>query len=163
MTRLEKIWSGAPVKHSGENIWEPLARMRSEIDRVLEEFWSHPIGVNLTQRMQELSSPALELKDKKNEFELVAEMPGMKAEDIEIKLSHGILRITGEKREEHEKKESGYVFSERRYGRFERSIELPRGINTEKVSAKMRDGILSVHIPKSAAAIEQSRKIPIND
>ena len=162
MNRLEKIPTGVPVKHSAENRWEPLARMRSEIDRMLEEFWSHPIGANLTQRMQELSSPALELKDKKNEFELVAEMPGMKAEDIEIKLSHGILRIAGEKREEHEKKESGYVFSERRYGQFERSIELPRGINAEKISAKMRDGILSVHIPKSAAEIEQSRKIPIN-
>lgn len=162
MTRLEKISTGVPVKNGAESMWQPLARMRSDIDRVLDDFWGHPIGVNLTHRIQQLSGPALELKDKKNAFELVAEMPGMKAEDVELKLSQGILRLIGEKREKHEKKESGYVFSERRYGRFERSIELPRGINPEKVSAKMRDGILSVHIPKSAAAIEQSRKIPIN-
>ncbi len=162
MTRLEKFSTGVPVKRGAENVWEPLARMRSEFDRALDDFWNHPIGVNLAQRIQELSGPAIELKDKKNEFELVAEMPGIRAQDVELTISHGILRLAGEKREEHEKKESGCIFSERRYGRFERSIELPQGINPEKIRAKMQDGILSVHIPKSAAAIDQSRKIPID-
>lgn len=162
MTRQEKISTGAPVKHSAENFWEPLARMRTDFDHLMDEFWDRPMGLSLNRRLQALTGPVLELKDKKNEFELVAEIPGMKADDIELNISHGILRLTGEKREEHEKKEKSFLFSERRYGRFERAIELPRGIDHEKISAKLRDGILTVHLPKSPEAIEQERKIPIN-
>ena len=162
MTRLEKISTGVPVKHGTDNFWEPLTRVRSEFDHLLDDFWSRPMGLNLTRRIQALSGPALELKDKETEFELVAEIPGMKAEDVELKVSDGILRLTGEKREEHEEKEEGFLFSERRYGRFERAIELPQGIDLEKISATTRDGILSVHLPKSPAAIERERKIPIN-
>jgi HSP20 family protein len=162
MTRLEKISTGVPVKHGSENFWEPLTHVRSEFDHMLDDFWSRPMGLNLTRRIQALSGPALELKDKETEFELVAEIPGMKAENVELKVSDGILRLSGEKREEHEEKEEGFLFSERRYGRFERAIELPQGIDHDKISATARDGILSVHLPKSPAAIERERKIPIN-
>jgi HSP20 family protein len=86
----------------------------------------------------------------------------MKAEDVELKVSDGILRLSGEKREAHDEKQEGYIFSERRYGRFERAVELPQGIDHDKIRAKASDGILSVHLPKSAAAIERERKIPIN-
>ena len=119
------------------------------------------MGLSLTRRMQALSGPALELKDKETEYELVAEIPGIQAEDVELKVSDGLLRLTGEKREQHEAREGDFLFSERRYGRFERVIELPQGIDHEKITAKARDGILSVHLPKSPAAIERERKIPI--
>jgi HSP20 family protein len=162
MTQLEKISTAVPVKQAADNFWQPLARVRSEFDHLFDDFWTRPVGLNLSRRIQALSGPALELKDKGTEFELVAEIPGMKAEDVEVKVSDGILRLTGEKREEHEEKEEGFLFSERRYGRFERAIELPQGIDHDKISATARDGILSVHLPKSAAAIERERKIPIN-
>lgn len=163
MTQLEESSTRVPVKQSAENYWEPLTRVRSEFDHLLNDFWTRPMGLNLTRRIQALSGPAMDLKDKGTGFELVAEIPGMTAEDVELKVSDGILRLSGEKREEHEEKEEAFLFSERRYGRFERAIELPQGIDHEKISAKMRDGILSVHMPKSAAAIEQARKIPINN
>ncbi|MFN5129351.1 MAG: Hsp20/alpha crystallin family protein [Sphingomonadaceae bacterium] len=162
MTQLDKVSTRVPVKRSAEDFWEPLTRVRSEFDHLLDDFWARPVGLNLTRRIQALSGPALELKDKGTEFELVAEIPGMKAEDVEVKVSDGILRLTGEKREEHEEKEESFLFSERRYGRFERAIELPQGIDHDKISATARDGILSVHLPKSPAAIERERKIPIN-
>lgn len=161
MSKQDKFSSGVPVKH-GEDFWQPLARVRSEFDHLLDDFWTRPMGLNLTRRMQALSGPALEFKDKETEFELIAEIPGMKAEDVEIKVSDGMLRLSGEKREEHEEKKEGYIFSERRYGKFERAIELPQGIDHDKISANARDGVLSVHLPKSPAAIERERKIPIN-
>lgn len=163
MNRLEKISNVVPAKHGSESFWEPLTRVRSEFDHLMDDFWTRPMSLNLTRRLQALSGPALELKDKETEFELVAEIPGMKAEDVELKVSDGILRLSGERREEHEKKEEGFLFSERRYGRFERAIELPQGIDHEKITATARDGILSVHLPKSPAAIERERKIPINN
>lgn len=161
MTRLAQISTAVPVKNGAENFWEPLTRVRSEFDHLMDDFWARPVGLSLTRRIQALAGPALELKDKETEFELVAEIPGMKAEDVELKVSEGILRLSGEKREEHEEKEEGFLFSERRYGRFERAIELPQGIDLAKISATARDGILSVHMPKSPAAIERERKIPI--
>lgn len=161
MTKHDKISAGLPVKQ-GEDFWQPLARVRSEFDHLLDDFWTRPMGLNLTRRMQALSGPALEFKDKETEFELIAEIPGMKAEDVEIKVSEGILKLSGEKREVHEEKKEGYIFSERRYGKFERAIELPQGIDHDKISANAHDGVLSVHLPKSPAAIERERKIPIN-
>ncbi len=161
MTKHDKISAGVPVKH-GDDFWQPLARVRNEFDHLLDDFWTRPMGLNLTRRMQALSGPALEFKDKETEFELIAEIPGMKAEDVEIKVSDGMLRLSGEKREEHEEKKEGYIFSERRYGKFERAIELPQGIDHDKISAHARDGVLSVHLPKSPAAIERERKIPIS-
>lgn len=163
MTLFEKVSTGVPVKHGGENFWEPLARVRSEFDQLLDGFWGHPLGLNLTRRLQALSGPALELKDKGTEFELVAEIPGMKVEDVDLKVSGNTLRLSGEKREEHEGKGKGFLFSERLYGRFERAINLPQGIDHDKISATAHDGILSVRLPKSLAAIESERKIPINN
>jgi HSP20 family protein len=161
MSKQEKINSALPMKR-GDDFWQPLARVRNEFDHLFDDFWSRPMGLNLTRRIQALSGPALEFKDKGKEFELIAEIPGMKAEDVELKVSDGILRLSGEKREEHEEKEEGYIFSERRYGRFERAVELPQGIDHDKISASARDGILSVLLPKNPAAIERERKIPIN-
>lgn len=162
MTRLEKISNVVPAKHGGENFWEPLTRVRSEFDHLMDDFWTRPMSLNMTRRLQALSVPALELKEKETEFELVAEIPGMKAEDVELKVSDGILRLSGERREDRDEKKEGFLFSERRYGCFERAIELPQGIDHGKITATARDGILSVHMPKSPAAIERERKIPIN-
>lgn len=149
------------VPAATDHLWEPLARMRGEFDRLFDEFLHRPMGVGLTRRIQALTGPALEFKDKKNEYELIAEVPGMKAEDIELKVAEGMLRLTGEKREEHEESTEGYVFSERRYGRFERAVELPQGIDLSKISAKAENGVLHIHLPKSAEAKERERVIPI--
>lgn len=161
MTVQDTVGTGVPMTRS-DDFRQPFARVRSEFDHLFDEFWARPMGLDLTRRIQALSGPALEFKDKGKEFELIAEIPGMKAEDVELKLSDGILRLSGEKREAHEEKDEGCIFSERRYGRFERAVELPQGIDHEKISASAHDGILSVHLPKSPAAIERERKIPIS-
>jgi HSP20 family protein len=158
----QDVVTSSPATKRSDDFWQPLSQLRGEFDHMLDDFWSRPIGLSLTRRIQSLSGPALEFKDKGKEFELIAEIPGMKAEDVELKVSDGILRLSGEKREAHDEKQEGYIFSERRYGRFERAVELPQGIDHDKIRAKASDGILSVHLPKSAAAIERERKIPIN-
>lgn len=167
MTRHDKITSNVPVQSASqqealETIWEPLARVRSDFDRLFEEFWHRPLGVGLTRRMQALAGPALELKDRGEEFELIAEVPGMKPEEIEVKVLDGMLRLTGEKKEQRDESNEGYVFSERRYGRFERTVELPKGIDNTKISANARDGMLSIHLPKSPEALTRERKIEIS-
>ena len=162
MSKQEEIEASVPVKTgSQQNVWEPLARVRGEFDRLFDDFWHRPMGVDLTRRMQALSGPALEFKDKGSEYELIADVPGMKPEDIDLKVTDGILRLSGEKEEEHEESKEGYLFSERRYGHFERAVELSRGIEHAKITATARDGVLSVHLPKSPEAIQRERKIEI--
>jgi HSP20 family protein len=166
MSKHEKIGSNVPVRTDGnglpENIWEPLTRVRGEFDRLFDDFWHRPLGVGLTRRLQALSGPALEFKDKEGEYELVAEIPGMKPDEIELKVSDGILRLSGEKKVEHEESKEGYLFSERRYGHFERAVELPKGIDHSKISATAKDGMLSIHLPKSPEAMQRERKIEIS-
>jgi len=148
-----------PVQAS--NAWEPLNRLRDEFDRMFDETPGNSFGSKMLQKFYNNADPVVEMRDKKNEFELVAEVPGMGSDDIGIKLSDGMLRLSGEKSESHEEEGESFMFSERHYGRFERAIKLPSGIDHEKISADAKDGLLTVHIPKSAEARQKERKIPI--
>lgn len=167
MAKQDKAESNVPVRTAGQisppaSVWEPLARVRGEFDRLFDDFWHRPMGIDLNRRIQALTGPALELKDKDGEYELIAEVPGMKPEEIEIKVTDNILRLSGEKKEEREESKEGYLFSERRYGHFERALELPRGVDVSKITASAKDGVLAIHLPKSPEARERERKIEIN-
>lgn len=144
------------------DLLSPFSRLRDEIDRMFDETPGNAFGSRWMQKFHDVADPVVELRDKKDEYQLVAEIPGMSSDDIEIKLSDGMLRISGEKSESHEEEGESFMFSERQYGSFERAIKLPNGINHEKISAETRDGLLTIHIPKSQEAIQKERKIPIN-
>jgi HSP20 family protein len=104
-------------------------------------------------------SPAVNVEETKEELRLTAELPGMGIDDIEIEVENNVLSLRGQKREEEEKEDRRFHVWERSYGSFERTFTLPRTINTEKISAQFKDGILHVHMPKAPEA--KSRKISI--
>jgi len=144
------------------DVLAPFSRLRDEIDRMFDDTPGNAFGSRWMQKFYDNADPVVELRDKKDEYELVAEIPGMSSDDIEIKHYDGMLRIAGEKSESHEEEGESFMFSERHYGSFERAIKLPNGIDHEKISADVKDGLLTVHIPKSAEALKKERKIPIN-
>lgn len=146
----------------GGDVMAPLLRLRDEFDRMFDDTPGNAFGSRWMQKFYDNADPVVELRDKKDEYELVAEIPGMSSDDIEIKHSDGMLRIAGEKSESHEEEGECFMFSERHYGSFERAIKLPNGINHEKIRADLKDGLLTVHIPKSAEAIQKERKIPVS-
>ena len=78
-----------------------------------------------------------------------------------VKLANGVLSIKGEKREEKEEKRKDYYRRERSFGSFERSFQVPEGIDTDKIAASFKNGILSVTLPKSAEAQKQAKKIEL--
>jgi HSP20 family protein len=104
--------------------------------------------------------PHLELAETDKEIRVTAELPGLDEKDVEIVIEDDVLTLRGEKRSESEDKERGY--SERSYGRFERRIGLPRGVDQDHASATFRNGVLAVTLPKSAAADQDVRRIPVN-
>jgi len=106
------------------------------------------------------SWPRVELAETDKELRITAELPGLDEKDIEIDIQDGALTLRGEKRAEVEDKDRGY--SERSYGRFERRIGLPGGINRDHVSATFENGVLIVTLPRTEAANENVRRIPIH-
>ncbi len=143
-------------KYGGNNMkfgitkWEPFKEMislRDEIDRLFNDFFRRtpedemePHGVWY---------PALDIEESDNDIKVIAELPGMKKEDIKITISEGQLVIQGEREFEKEEKDKTYHRIERSYGKFRRSISLPTEVEVDKVKANYEKGILSITIPKS--------------
>jgi len=105
--------------------------------------------------------PFLDVAETKNELVVKAEVPGMDPKDIDLSLSDGVLTIKGEKRHEKEEKESDYHLVERSYGAFTRSVQLPKEVKSDKISASYKDGILKITLPKSEEAKKKEIKIKV--
>jgi len=105
--------------------------------------------------------PRIDVEQRGNALRVCADLPGVRKEDVTIDLTDEGLTLTGERREEKEEgqQEQGYRSFERRYGRFYRTIPLPKGANTEQLKAQMRDGVLEITIPLDESA--RPRRIPI--
>jgi HSP20 family protein len=103
--------------------------------------------------------PAIDVADSENEIVVKAEVPGCKAEDIDISVHGNTLTISGEKKAEEEKKEKGYYHLERSYGSFRRELSLPGSVDPDKVEASCKNGVLTVTMPKSEK--EKAKKIRV--
>lgn len=132
--------------------WTPfdrLASLREEMNQLFD--LSFP-GFQRDAGLFSGWSPALDVHQDKDNVFVKVELPGMKKEEIDISLHDGMLTITGERKHEEETKEGESFRSERYFGKFHRSVALPTAVDTEKVNASYKDGILTVTLPKSEEA-----------
>ena len=134
---------------------DPVLSLHREVNRLFEDVF-RGFGVPALAGVERgLLAPSVELAETDKEIRVTAELPGLDEKDEE-----GVLTLRGEKKSEVEDKDRGY--SERSYGRFERRIGLPKGIEQEKASATFKNGVLTVTVPKSASAAESVRRIAVN-
>jgi HSP20 family protein len=105
-------------------------------------------------------SPAVDVYQDRDQFTVVAELPGMKKEEIEISLHDGALTISGERKREDSNKES--YRTERYVGRFQRSLTLPAAVDANKVKATYQDGILKVVLPKAEEAKPKQIEVSVS-
>jgi HSP20 family protein len=96
--------------------------------------------------------PAIDIAEKENEFVVKAEVPGCKAEDINIAVHGSTLTISGEKKQETEEKEKGYYHVECSYGSFRRDLNLAADIDQSKIEAECKNGVLTIKLPKAETA-----------
>jgi len=96
--------------------------------------------------------PAIDVAEEENAIIVRAEVPGCKADDIEISVYGNMLTISGEKKLSEEKKGKGYYHVESTYGSFRRELTLPTDVDQSKVEAVCKDGVLSITLPKAASA-----------
>ena len=160
-----------PVKKESKvhSLTWPLDTLRGEIDRLFEDFRRGPFGGRGALDMEPFwrdklsfgKSPAVDIAEKDNRYEVTAELPGLSDKDIEVKYADGLLTISGEKKEEKEEKKKDYYLSERRYGAFQRSFQMPNGVDPDKIEATFRNGVLTVSLPKSADAVKNEKKVAI--
>lgn len=106
-------------------------------------------------------SPSVEVAEADGAYEITAELPGLDEKDVEITVQKGLLTISGEKKAEREEKKKDYYLSERNYGAFKRTFRIPDDVESGKIAATMKNGVMTVTMPKSAESKAKARKISI--
>ena len=104
-------------------------------------------------------SPPVDIMESENELTVKADLPDVRLEDIDVRVENQTLSIKGERRFEENSTGKGYHRIERSYGRFMRSFAVPNSVDTEKVSADYKDGVLTVALPKKEAAKARQVKV----
>lgn len=127
--------------------FEELIRMRRQMDRLFDEFSGAP-----SETVHSGVFPAVNVSEDKDRYYVRAELPGMKADEIDIQATGNSLSISGERTFQTEEKNARYHRREREAGKFSRMIGLPDAIESGKVEAKLENGILTIALPKSEAA-----------
>jgi HSP20 family protein len=105
-------------------------------------------------------APAVDATTKNGDLLIRAELPGIKQEDVDIRLQDSVLSISGARKAEQEEERGGYFIRERRYGSFSRSFTLPEDTDESKIRARYEDGVLEVTI-EGAAAVQEPKRIQI--
>ncbi len=125
-----------------------LARLHNEMDDLFDSFFK---GLDRPYTGYKVW-PSIDVAEHEDSIEIRAEVPGCKADDIDISVHGNVLTISGEKKQTEEQKEKGYYHMESTYGSFRREISLPTDIETQKIDAVCKDGVLSVNLPKAEKA-----------
>ncbi|MCA1905690.1 MAG: Hsp20/alpha crystallin family protein [Desulfarculus sp.] len=117
--------------------------------RDLDRLWEGLLGDLVPGEEREAGfRPSVDVKDSPDGYEVVADLPGFKAEEVQVELCGDVLIISGEKKDERQEEKGEWRLVERRRGSFRRGFRLPEPIERGKLSAVHRDGVLRVHLPK---------------
>jgi len=134
----------------------PFISLQREIDRLFDDFTS---GFPALGNGKAEMLPSMDVSETDKEIEITAELPGLEEKDVQINVADNLLTIRGEKKAEKEETDKNYRLIERSYGSFERTLQLPDGVNADAIKATMAKGVLKVTVPKSAPA--QVKKIDV--
>lgn len=141
--------------------WDPFRDLNTLHDR-MNRLFDETLGRTRGPEPAELTgnwTPSVDVYEDPDRYVLVAELPGLTKDDVQIELKENVLTLRGERKFHEEYKDQTCHRMERAYGAFVRSFSLPSQVETSKVEAKFQDGVLTVSVPKAAAA--KPRVIPI--
>ena len=142
---------------------------RSDMDRLFDRF-VRGFGLPALRSMADFeppwrsfgfSAPPIDMSEDDKAYKISAELPGLDAKDVEVSVSGDRLVLKGEKRQEQEEKNKNYYHSERTYGSFQRSFELPASVDRDKITADFSKGVLTITLPKTGEMQKQQKKIEI--
>jgi HSP20 family protein len=137
------------------------AQLQDRINRVFTDAYGRPAGDEGLLTSGTWAPPVDIYQNGEHEVVLKAELPDMTREDIDITVDNGTLTIRGEKKFSSEVKEESFHRIERRYGTFSRSFSLPQTVDTGKVGAEYKNGVLTVRLPLREEAKPRQIKVDV--
>ncbi len=146
----------AAARQSGD---DSVTAFRREVNRLFDNFFTQPLRFSDDDGS---FSPTVDISETDANIKVKAELPGMDEKNVELLLDENSLTIRGEKKDESERTEEGIQIKESSFGRFERIIPLPTEIESERVDAKFKRGVLTVTLPKTEKAKKARKKIPVS-
>jgi HSP20 family protein len=151
--------------------WHPFEGFRREIDRLFDDFglgFRRPFGRSpfaaepqFRRELMWSTMPAVDIVESEKAYEITADLPGMDEKNIEVRVADGVLTIKAEKQEEKEEKKKDYHLQERSFGSFQRSFDLPESVDSDKIEASFKKGVLTVTLPKKPEAQKPTKKIEV--
>jgi len=136
-----------------------LSTIQERMNQLFEDF----VGRSFGGREGELAvggwAPTVDIYETDDDIVVTAELPGLEKDQIGVEYKEGVLTLRGERKLEREVKEENCHRMERSYGAFHRSFTLPGSIDEEKISARMKNGVLEIHLPKKEAAKPKQIKV----
>lgn len=137
---------------------------KSEIAGANPDIWSQIWGPvrHLGRQVADLFAPSSEAASSENAYEISIELPGVADEDIHIEVHDSRLTVSGSKSADREESGKHYFFSERVYGAFRRSFQLPEDADAEAIAATHKDGLLRIVVPRKSAQAGEPRQVHIN-
>ena len=142
--------------------WNPSRELAEMSDRLNRVFARVPRGGNENEAMTVADwIPSVDISETTAEYVIKAEIPEVKKEDVKVTLEHGVLTVQGMRRQEAEEKGKKYHRVERSYGSFARSFALPDLVDDAQVQAVFKEGILTLHLPKSEKAKPKAIEVKV--
>ena len=142
--------------------WDPFRELEEMSDRLNRMFARPAVRTNGKETMIVADwIPTVDISETDGEYQIKAEIPDVRKEDVKVSLEDGVLTIQGERKQEKEEKGKKYHRIERSYGSFVRSFSLPDVIDEEKVKAEFKDGVLNLHLPKSEKAKPKAIEVKV--
>lgn len=138
----------------------PILAFQEEMNALMDNFFRN-VSFDLFEKRPGPFSPSIDIMDTEKEVVVTAELPGVDENNIDISITKDTLTIKGEKKAEKEEKGKDFHLVERSYGSFIRTIPLPVDVETEKVGATYKKGVLTIKLPKTEKALKETKKIPI--
>lgn len=141
-----------------------MRRLSDDMERIVEDTWGSRRFPRLFRALEAPETrwtPDIEAFERKGEFVVRADLPGMTKDNVKIEISDGELVIQGERTEEKEQKEKGYYASERSYGAFYRALPLPDGVKIDDAKATFKDGVLEIAMPAGKLPEKHGRQLEI--
>jgi HSP20 family protein len=139
---------------------EPLAGFGNLQETVREMLANWPLAEREALSIADWT-PSCDVSETPEEYRMEAELPGVKKEDLDLKVENRVLTLRGEKREKKEEKEKKYHRVESSYGSFMRSFALPDDADGDKIAADYKDGLLSVRIARTTPKESKARKVEV--
>ena len=133
--------------------WSPgteLANLHSSMDRLFEDFFGGSVngGNGIQPRTLPTYALPLDVREVENGYEIRAQVPGFKPDEVDVTFSDGVLRIQAQHSEQSEQESGGWLRREVAYGNYQRTLQLPGDVKEDEISAQFENGILKVSVPK---------------